>query len=592
MKKVGAYLQDYKFNSIFIKNLMRMLLVLVLPVAILSTGLTIIVSNWQTNGILATADKASIAIASELDAIWLQHQNTAFSVSNDRTIRSYSSYLRSSLTANKLKALSQLQARLASASTSVLPGEVALLYVNESSMHLVTAKTALSATRIPQRRRIAGEDFETLIDLALKAKTHSQAAHSRSSLIFFCQSAYAGDYKIYSFVILGKETAQRWLTQTHRVDNFYMLDSQSNFLLSSPLGAEDNDWAHVLNQSHQDKLPMVSTGGQKFFATAHPSDTDHWEYLYLFPPDQYHQAGRIISFFVISVMILVVAFSIFSSWRVSLSLYRPISIIISLLKKPELASEEYYRQYCMRYDEMNMISDLIQDSHFQQLAITKELDERQKKLQKAQNYALAAQINPHFIFNTLGGINWRVQSVLGAKNDISTAISDFSQLMRYSLNSHGTVSLIDEIDHVRLYIKLRNSQKEKFTTQWEVDEALLAEQVPFLILQPIVENAITHGIGKMGGKGHLHIHCRAEEGQMILSVIDNGQGFTTAQLNKLRIEFDQDILTEDSGIGLVNTHHRIRLIFGEEWGIRLQSYPGHTQVSLHMPRNEQGGYTN
>jgi len=203
----------------------------------------------------------------------------------------------------------------------------------------------------------------------------------------------------------------------------------------------------------------------------------------------------------------------------------------------------------------------------------------------AEVQALQAQINPHFLYNTLDSINWML--IDRGEYDISDIILSLAGLMRYSIEDENAfVPLEKEIGYVQCYLKIqKNRLEERLEYDLETEENLADEQVPKLILQPIVENAITHGIEPRNRKGMIRILIKDLGDEMLISVEDNGIGMTLKQLNHLRDEVPDIEREGHTGIGVRNVNRRIRLHYGEAYGISIEStYGKGTIVSLRIPK--------
>ncbi len=203
----------------------------------------------------------------------------------------------------------------------------------------------------------------------------------------------------------------------------------------------------------------------------------------------------------------------------------------------------------------------------------------------AEVQALQAQINPHFLYNTLDSINWML--IDREEYDISDIILSLAGLMRYSIEDENAfVPLEKEIGYVLCYLKIqKNRLEERLEYFVEAEENLTDAQVPKLILQPIVENAITHGIEPRNQKGDIRITIKDLGDEMLISVEDNGIGMTPEQLKHLKEEMPDIEKEGHTGIGIRNVDRRIRLHYGEPYGIAIESaYGKGTIVSLRIPK--------
>jgi two-component system sensor histidine kinase YesM len=193
---------------------------------------------------------------------------------------------------------------------------------------------------------------------------------------------------------------------------------------------------------------------------------------------------------------------------------------------------------------------------------------------EAQLRALQAQINPHFLYNTLDTINWI--AVGRGAHDISQMIDALAKYFRLSLNKgKDTVSVEDELNLAKVYLEIQQSRfPHSFEFMIEADAGIYSFYMPKLTLQPIVENALLHGIRKSKAKsGTIRIEARQEADDLILSVTDDGSGMDEETASKLLIEPRPELRSDGSGssYGLFNVNERIRLFAGVGYGVSIRS---------------------
>ena len=199
--------------------------------------------------------------------------------------------------------------------------------------------------------------------------------------------------------------------------------------------------------------------------------------------------------------------------------------------------------------------------------------------------ALQSQINPHFLYNTLDIIVWMIENEEKEKAvQIVTALGRF---FRISLSrGRSIIPVKDELEHVRNYLMIQQNRfKNKFTYRVEADDAVLPMASVKLILQPIVENAIYHGMEFMDGDGEILVKAELKDGCTVMTVRDNGLGMTEETVEKLLSGKEPHAPSRrGSGIGVRNVHERIRIYFGEAYGLSIVSEPDEgTEVTIRMP---------
>jgi two-component system sensor histidine kinase YesM len=212
----------------------------------------------------------------------------------------------------------------------------------------------------------------------------------------------------------------------------------------------------------------------------------------------------------------------------------------------------------------------------------------QEAKRKSELEVLQSQIHPHFLYNTLNSVV-RLAGT-GKNEDVITMITSLSRFFRISLSKgEHFISVADELEHIRNYLIIQKMRyKNKFEYAIEADEAALECRTMKLVLQPLVENAIYHGIEPSADEGFITISARLLEGKLCLQVKDDGLGISPQKLSDLLTgPTHQD---DGSGIGLRNVHERIRLNYGEDYGLQIESEREEgTTVSVWLPCLQEGG---
>jgi len=212
----------------------------------------------------------------------------------------------------------------------------------------------------------------------------------------------------------------------------------------------------------------------------------------------------------------------------------------------------------------------------------------QELKRKSDLKALQAQINPHFLYNTLDSIIWMGE--MDRSDEVVTMTSALSRLFRISISrGRELIPLRDELEHVRSYLTIQEMRyRNRFRYLIDIPEELMGCTVLKITLQPLVENAIYHGIRTVDYEGLIEIGGRSDGGDIILTVRDNGKGMDREKLAGV-IESLSGAADEESeqsrGTGIHNVHERIRLYFGDEYGLNYESEPGSgTLISIRIPR--------
>ncbi|PTM59514.1 sensor histidine kinase [Desmospora activa] len=216
--------------------------------------------------------------------------------------------------------------------------------------------------------------------------------------------------------------------------------------------------------------------------------------------------------------------------------------------------------------------------------------EQKNQLQKKQNEIklkmMASQIHPHFLFNVLESL--RMKAHINGEREIASAIKSLGKLMRKKIEIQGgTVTLKDEMEMVRSYLEIQQFRhKERLRYELHMDQQAAVIRIPALVIQPLVENAVIHGIEKNEKGGRVKVQAQCVDGSLQIEVEDDGIGITSEKWKTIMESLDLEQPT-DNHIGLHNVHSRLRLTYGGQSGLWIESSPGKgTIVRFIIPLKE------
>lgn len=261
------------------------------------------------------------------------------------------------------------------------------------------------------------------------------------------------------------------------------------------------------------------------------------------------------------------------------------------LKFAMAAFEENARDFT--YEEVEGTKEIAQisDSFGHMVVQVQELMERVRQeeisLRKTELNALQTQINPHFLYNTLDSIAWMCEEE--RSKEAEEMVNTLARLFRISISKgHELIPIAKEVEHAKSYLKIQNYRyKNQFTYEFQVNENCCQYYCNKITLQPIIENAIYHGINRMVEEGNIHISIEETQATILMSVTDNGVGMSKEQSRDILLHES----TEDTGIGIKNVHDRIRIYFGEEYGLTIESELDQgTTVRIVMPKIDGDTY--
>ena len=319
-----------------------------------------------------------------------------------------------------------------------------------------------------------------------------------------------------------------------------------------------------------------------------------FQYIYYEISDLQQLSAEYQKFFVGTVRFFLIAFAcifvsiLFFSYYISLSITRPIR------KLSEVTDQVAKGDLSVRFDarsgvEVNRLSDSLNTMIDKINELLEQVTTEQIRLRKAEFELLQTQINPHFLYNTLDTIIWLAEA--GKQREVVGMVGSLSEFFRASLNQgKDIISIREELQHVKSYLEIQQVRyqdilKYEIQVPGELDKYL----IPKITIQPIVENALYHGIKNKRGLGRIRVSGKKEEGGFAIQVEDNGIGINEERLHQVRDKIQYRTPAENDIYGLYNVNERIRLNFGEKFGISIESVYGEgTVVSIHLPYGEEG----
>lgn len=300
------------------------------------------------------------------------------------------------------------------------------------------------------------------------------------------------------------------------------------------------------------------------------------------------------SFFVSMIEISVIAFVavllliVFISHYIPLSISRPITELVEVTQQVSQGNLQV-RSHVNTGVEAKQLSESLNTMIDKINALLEQVKKEQIRIRKAEFELLQAQINPHFLYNTLDTIIWLAES--DEQKQVVHMVESLSDFFRTSLNQgKDIISIKEEIQHVRSYLEIQQMRYQDIL-EYEIDvpEEFYQNTIPKITVQPLVENALYHGIKNKRGKGKITVRGYREDSFFILEVRDNGIGMQTERLVQVRNALLYKQLAESKVYGLYNVNERIRLNCGEEYGLRISStYQEGTTVKILLPDADSG----
>ena len=278
---------------------------------------------------------------------------------------------------------------------------------------------------------------------------------------------------------------------------------------------------------------------------------------------------------------LILATALLASWILSRQLSRPLRELASAMGRFETDADHFTYRPMGGTREVRELSGSFGHMvvRIQQLMST--VRQEEINLRKTELKALQAQINPHFLYNTLDSIAWMCEQ--GRGGDAVKMIHALARLFRISISKgHELIPIAKEIEHAENYLEIQKYRyKNQFTYTFDVDPGCLSYYCNKITLQPIIENAIMHGLDLLVDEGHITVRVRQDGEDIVFTVQDNGVGMSAEQAAAILREDAQD----RTGIGIKNVNDRLRIYFGRQYGLRITSeLDAGTSVELRMPK--------
>lgn len=270
---------------------------------------------------------------------------------------------------------------------------------------------------------------------------------------------------------------------------------------------------------------------------------------------------------------------------------RPVNRLVRAMQDFERAAETYaYTGADEPVTELQTLSDSFGHMVGMVQGLMAQIKAEELSLRKTELKALQAQINPHFLYNTLDSIAWMCER--GKNADAVQMVHALARLFRISISrGHELIPIEKELQHAEAYLQIQKYRyKNQFTYHFTVDESCLHCLCNKITLQPIIENAIVHGLDLMVDSGHIEITVKPDGDDILLIVADDGIGMEPEQVAALL----QNEPSDRTGIGVKNVNDRLRIYFGADYGISIESAPYEgTTVTIRTPRvpeDREGDY--
>ena len=354
-------------------------------------------------------------------------------------------------------------------------------------------------------------------------------------------------------------------------------------ILFSGLKTENTDFIST--------LPDGTTMEKNIIYTLKTTNGGIWRIVGVSLTDELAAEGRgqiAVSIFISFICGMLISLAVLAVY--SKVVNAPVKSLIRAMKQFEKDADNFrFSGGSESISEFRVLSSSFEHMSVKIKNLMEKVRREETELRKTELKALQAQINPHFLYNTLDSIQWMCER--GATEEASKMVSALARLFRISISrGHELITIKDEINHVRNYLIIQSFRyRSQFTYSFEVDESLEEYLCNKITLQPLVENAIYHGIDRLVDEGEIKITVKQaedNENDILMTVADNGVGMSEEQCAKILSKERSD----SSGIGVKNVNDRLKIYFGAEYGLTIKSeLDAGTEITARIPKITKEG---
>ena len=323
-------------------------------------------------------------------------------------------------------------------------------------------------------------------------------------------------------------------------------------------------------------------GGKQRIVTQKTISFTGWKLVSVVPLESFGMGKDSTRYLVIMLVSLALLATVILNQFVSARISKPLRRLNDSVREWEAGNQEP-DIYVGGSLEVEHLGRTLRSTMKQIQELMQDIVVKQEEKRKSELDALQSQINPHFLYNTLDSIVWMITGE--RYDDAVFMITQLASLFRISLSRGKTIIRVeDEIKHAENYMNIQKIRyKNAFEVSFDIAPEILSACTVKLVVQPILENAIYYGMEAMDDDGIISVRGYQKDGDVFLEISDNGLGMPEEAAAKLLTEGER-VRSRGSGVGLLNVHNRIRLRFGEQYGLQIESCPDEGMtVRIHIP---------
>lgn len=599
-KSIWPYIKGYKFNSLLIKNFIYVLLLVAVPLLLvvnlnysrfnsLTNEQVISMNEELLHKSAVVTDNVMISVidtlnrASRLNSIGEIVQMDSDDSDYNRKVEKVISTVRQRILTNKFI-------------------NSAYIYSDVNRM-MIDGNRAVSMDAIKDRPKW----YEIHKQYPMES---ANILLNNSNSIYVCQPIYVEeqsliDVETYTEKLIGIFVADvelraiRDLLESQDMAQqgvFFIMDNNGQTIYCnaqdyfSQNNADNHKYRDEISQLKAGQSQLFTEGGSRVISVTE-SVHKSWQYALVSEMPEFEEKTGVVRSFLLSSVLVGVVTSIIVAYIITLLTYEPMRKIMDVIKNPQLHWSE--KEASKQSNELLYITSNILADRNVNKEISAELEERIQLLRQAQFRALQFQIDPHFLNNTLETIKWAAVEDMGLGNRVSKMLTKLAGLYRLGLeNDDVIISLREELDFLKRYVEIVSIRfGETISFGWNIDDTLYDCGIIKMCIQPVVENAIHHGLRPNGYKGNITISVFRQDEDLCVAVQNDAQDIDPDGINSLNEALKTGIGHEENKVGLRNVNERIKLIYGRKYGVSVccSEQEAYARVVLTFPcRNIYG----
>jgi len=393
---------------------------------------------------------------------------------------------------------------------------------------------------------------------------------------------------VVAFRLELSQLGDAYVSNASMKDSHLFIFSENNLVYKDP--TSENIQLNLEDINADDGFSIKTIDGKKYFLTYSTSNYTNWTYVNVIGYNEAFQQIERMRIVIILVFIGVFVLGSVISVLLAKSITKPIMDLTLRMKRVETGDFSEVKIDSHIREREDEIGILHKDFELMISRINTLIDENFKKqiVIKDTNFkALQAQINPHFLYNTLESINWLAKA--NHQEEIATMVKALGKLLRNAVNTDEfMITIGEELELLDAYISIQKYRyEERLVYRSRVNRSFWGIQIPKLTLQPLVENAIVHSLENMLEPCEISVHAKKQDGMIMLYIQDNGLGIEEETLKKLKKNEPLES-RKGMGIGVQNIDERLKMTFGSEYGLFITSKIGEgTRIEIRIPEERK-----